>query len=99
MNQCAGQDFEKADRRLNKKYTEYQTRLTREQKEQLRGTQLAWIKFRDKSCDFESSGVQGGSAYPMIRYGCLAEKTRARIKELEQLAACKEGDLGCPAWK
>jgi uncharacterized protein YecT (DUF1311 family) len=99
MTQCAGHDFQKVDKVLNNTYSEYQNRLNESQKRQLQTAQLAWIKFRDQSCDFESSGVKGGSAYPMVRYHCLAEKTKIRIKELEKLASCKEGDLSCPAWK
>jgi uncharacterized protein YecT (DUF1311 family) len=99
MNECFRQEFQAADKRLNKIYSEYQTRLTKAQKRQLKAAQLTWIKFRDQSCDFQASSTQGGSAYQMVRYMCLTEKTRLRVKELKQLATCEEGDLSCPAWK
>lgn len=97
MTQCAVADFQTADRQLNQAYSDYRTRLSASQKNQLKLAQLAWIKLRDLSCDFESSAAQGGSVYPMIRYECLAAKTKARLKEIRSLSACEEGDLRCPA--
>lgn len=99
MNQCAAQDYAQADRELNRVYNAYRSRLSEEQKGELRDAQRAWIPFRDLSCTFESSGVKGGSVYPFILHSCLAAMTRARTRQLQQLANCKEGDLSCPAWK
>ncbi|HKB83445.1 MAG TPA: lysozyme inhibitor LprI family protein [Burkholderiales bacterium] len=99
MNQCAAQDLEQVTKEINKLYTEYRGRLNEPQKQQLKEIQLAWIKFRDLACKFDSSGVAGGSAYPFVMQSCLIEKTRVRLKELQTLANCQEGDLSCPAWK
>ena len=57
--------------------------------------QLAWIKFKDLACQFETSGTEGGSVHAMVLAECLIEKTRHRNKELEALANCQEGDLSC----
>lgn len=97
LNQCTASDYAAQDKRLNQVYGQYRARLTPEQKQQLKAAQLAWIEFRDLSCAFETSSVQGGSAYPMVLNGCLAAKTTMRIEELQRLADCPEGDLGCPA--
>lgn len=99
MNRCAAQDHAKADRELNERYQQYMARLGDEQKRQLRDAQLAWIRFRDLSCGFESTGVKGGSMYPFVLSSCLARMTRARVQQLDALAKCQEGDLGCPAGK
>lgn len=99
MTQCAGEAFKKADLQLNKAYNAYRARLNASQQAKLKAAQLAWIKFRDLSCDFESSGVEGGSAYAMVRAGCFTSKTEARLKEIQKLSACEEGDLSCPAPK
>ena len=99
MTQCAGQAYSAADKKLNLAYNAYRARLNVEQKKQLTQAQLAWIKYRDLSCAFESSGVEGGSAYPMVRSGCLAAKTESRLKEIKALQDCQEGDLSCPALK
>ena len=50
-----------------------------------------------QACQFEASGVAGGSAFSMVLTSCLIKKTRERNKELEALANCQEGDLSCPA--
>lgn len=99
MNQCAAQAYAQADRELNELYKKYMARLSDEQQRQLRDAQLAWIRFRDLSCGFESAGVKGGSTYPFVLSSCLARMTRARVQQLGALANCKEGDLSCPAGK
>jgi uncharacterized protein YecT (DUF1311 family) len=99
VTQCASEDFHKIDTQLNKAYNRYRARLSESQKKQLKEAQLAWIRFRDLSCDFESSGVEGGSAYPMIRDHCLVTKTGIRLREIQALEKCEEGDLSCPALK
>ena len=97
LNQCAAADYASQDKRLNQLYSDYRKRLECEQKQQLKDVQLAWIKYRDLACAFESGAVEGGSAYPMVMNGCLSAKTSSRADELEQLSACEEGDLSCPA--
>ncbi|MEV4780654.1 lysozyme inhibitor LprI family protein [Burkholderia sp. LMU1-1-1.1] len=99
MTQCAGQAYSAADKKLNLAYNEYRNRLNAEQKKKLTQAQLAWVKFRDLSCAFESSGAEGGSAYPMVRSGCLAAKTESRLKEIKALQDCQEGEMSCPAHK
>ena len=89
LNQCAAADYATQDKRLNQLYGDYRKRLDDGQKQQLKDVQLAWIKFRDLACAFESASVEGGSAYPMVLNGCLTQKTAARAKELEQLAVCE----------
>ncbi len=34
----------------------------------------------------------------MIALLCEAQVTEARIKDLEAVSTCVEGDLSCPAW-
>jgi len=99
MNQCAAADYAKVDGELNKVYNDYRSRLNEDQQRQLRDAQLAWLKFRDLWCNFESSGVKGGSAHPFVLQYCLATMTRARLRQLSVLATCEEGDLSCPAPK
>ena len=97
LNQCAAQTRRQADRSLKDFITAYQTRLSSEQAIMLQHTQASWELFRRFSCEFESSGVVGGSAYPMVFSGCMAAKATARLNELQKLAQCEEGDLSCPA--
>jgi uncharacterized protein YecT (DUF1311 family) len=98
LNQCAAKQFAEQDKALNKTYGEYRKKLNDAQKKQLTEVQQIWINFRDKACAFEASGVEGGSAYPMVLTFCKADKTAVRVKELKTLNSCKEGDLSCPAF-
>jgi uncharacterized protein YecT (DUF1311 family) len=98
MNQCASIDLGRETKKLNKTYNNFKAKLNPTQKQQFKEVQLAWIKFKDLACQFESSGVEGGSAHSMVLDGCLTEMTRQRNKELEAMSNCQEGDLSCPAW-
>lgn len=99
MNQCASRAYQKADAELNAQYNAYRAQLDETQKRDIKQIQLAWIKYRDLSCAFEASGVQGGSVYPLIMSTCLTDMTQERLQQLKRLANCEEGDLSCPAVK
>lgn len=96
-NACAYERFEKAEKQLNGLYNVYKKRLSPEQLKQLKQAQLAWLKFREATCIFESSGVEGGSAHAMVYADCLEAVTLDRIKSLKAWSACTEEDLSCPA--
>ena len=98
MNQCASSDLARETKKINKTYNDFRTKLNSAQKQQLKEVQLAWIKFKDLACQFEASGIEGGSAHSMVLASCLSEKTLQRNKELEALGNCQEGDLSCPSW-
>lgn len=83
MNACAGLSYQAADRRLNQVYQRLLPKLTSSRRQKLITAQQAWIKFRDSSCAFERSEVEGGTMEPMIYSGCLAETTRQRTAQLE----------------
>jgi hypothetical protein len=38
-----------------------------------------------------------GSARPMIQAACLEVLSRERLRAIERLSQCEEGDLSCPA--
>lgn len=98
LNQCAAQAYQGADKELNEVYQILVSRLEGNSAslDKLRVAQRAWIGFRDAECAFESSAVEGGSAQPMIRNGCLEVLTEARTETLRERANCEEGDLSCP---
>jgi uncharacterized protein YecT (DUF1311 family) len=95
MNACASQTLTQNDADLNATYMAYRDKLNKAQQNQLREVQLAWLKYRDLSCRFESSASAGGSAASLALQTCLADKTRQRADELKNLAGCQEGDLNC----
>lgn len=95
MNACAARDLAEADAELNKLYVDYRARLNHARQNQIRDVQLAWIKYRDLSCRFQSSAAAGGSAANYVLSSCRAEKTRTRVQELKALSTCQEGDVSC----
>ena len=98
MNQCAGQDYKAADRELNAVYQQITGRLkdNPDGKKLLVSAQRAWIGFRDAECKFSSSGVTGGSVYPLIYSNCMTAVTKVRVEALKQYLKCEEGDMSCP---
>lgn len=85
LNRCAARARDKADAELNKVYRELIKDTGTTERAKLRAAQLAWIKFRDAHCDYESVGNTGGSIYPMVVSFCLARVTNARVKQLQEI--------------
>ena len=52
----------------------------------LRDGQRAWITFRDAACAAEGYLMHGGSAEPMVIYGCYARLTETRAADLWMVA-------------
>ena len=100
LNMCAGRAFEAADAELNAAYSQLAARLAGQPdiRKLLAAAERPWVEFRDTECAFKSSGVQGGSAHPMVESMCLTSLTKARIQDLRGYLTCKEGDLSCPSW-
>ncbi|WP_322853028.1 lysozyme inhibitor LprI family protein [Acinetobacter baumannii] len=62
----------------------------------LKEAQRAWIQYKEKDCQFQSSPVLKGSLYPFVHNACLVEKTENRIKELQDMQECRSGnEPGC----
>lgn len=98
INECYNDAYRKSDAELNKLYKKIMARLKKDPKatELLVAAQRAWIAFRDAECGFQSSGVAGGSAGPMIYSSCLDRLTTSRIGDFTSYLHCEEGDLSCP---
>jgi uncharacterized protein YecT (DUF1311 family) len=86
MNICAGRAAKQSDRKLNIAYKqlqqEYRSSDRKERLTKLTEAQLAWIKYRDTTCDWKSSKYSGGSIAPMIYSNCLDQLTQQRTQEL-----------------
>ncbi len=94
MNFCAEQDWQAADRVLNAAYAEAMAALKAwdranagpfPEADRLKKAQRAWISYRDLACESEGYPMRGGTAEPLLIYGCLARMTEARTKDLELL--------------
>jgi uncharacterized protein YecT (DUF1311 family) len=81
---CARREYEAADAELNRVYNRLAGVLDAEEKALLKASELAWIKYRDSNCAFESSKYAGGTIRPMIESICLTRVTRARTAELKE---------------
>ena len=92
LNQCAYQDWEAADAELNAAYRQALALLaawdaTLPAGEQgggaaLKEAQRAWITFRNKACEAEGYVMKGGSAQPLLVYGCMRQLTEERSAHL-----------------
>jgi uncharacterized protein YecT (DUF1311 family) len=83
LNECAARDAKAADRKLNQVYQRLLAKQSGSQRAKLIDAQLAWIKFRDKACDFAYGRSGGGSIAPLHYSGCLRSVTMQRTKDLE----------------
>ncbi len=83
LNVCASQAAKSADRNLNQVYQTLIARLDQKGKVKLVDAQLAWIQFRDRSCEFERSRYEGGSIAPLIYSSCIKNLTERRTKDIE----------------
>ncbi|OYU17724.1 MAG: hypothetical protein CFE34_14200 [Rhodobacteraceae bacterium PARR1] len=92
MNFCAKQDWQDQDARLNAEYKRAMTRAKAFDAEAsaglggaaaaLKTAQRAWIPFRDGNCAAEAFTMKGGSAEPLVYFGCMAAMTATRADEL-----------------
>jgi uncharacterized protein YecT (DUF1311 family) len=100
MNACAGAALAGADASLNALYKQIQEHVNSDAglKTRLVAAQRAWLAFRDAECKFSTSGVEAGSAFPMVQAQCLQGVTEKRIVDLKAYLNCQEGDLACPFW-
>lgn len=81
MSACAAQKYKQADAELNRVYQELM-RAAGAADQKLKTAQLAWLKFRDAECDYQTAGYEGDSMRPMVYNFCLADVTTARTKQL-----------------
>lgn len=101
MNQCAADDYRKADAAMNAQWAETRAAMLAWDKvspasddngaaKRLLTSQRAWLAYRDATCDVEGYTVEGGSMQPLIISSCLAELTRSRTEELKSLGSIYE---------
>ncbi|MCX7287931.1 MAG: lysozyme inhibitor LprI family protein [Rhodobacterales bacterium] len=95
LNQCAYAEWEQADAGLNAAYKQAMALLKswdanlpetdRGGAEALKAAQRAWITFRDNACAAEGWAMKGGSAEPLLLYGCMRQLTEERTAHLTGL--------------
>lgn len=90
MNQCAYEDFQEADRELNKVYKalRHKNKDDKAYLKNLKISQNIWIQFRDAelnlifTCETDNRRVCFGSMYPLLYHSEKEDITRQRIKNL-----------------
>lgn len=95
MNICAEEDWQDADADLNSAYRQVMAEMQAMDADlppelqgaeaALRSAQRAWITYRDANCTAAGFPMRGGSAEPLLVYGCLRQMTLARTDELLDL--------------
>jgi uncharacterized protein YecT (DUF1311 family) len=83
MNICWGNEYKKADAKLNQTYQQLAAMLDADEKTQLKNAENAWLKYRDTNCEFVADQYKGGSIRPMIAAICLADVSNNRAAELK----------------
>jgi uncharacterized protein YecT (DUF1311 family) len=87
-NICLRTEYERVDARLNALYRKLRDVL--ENLGALQTAQTQWLRFRDASCAFSTSGF--GDADSRLRnsalYACLIDLSEKRIKDIEQHLTC-----------
>jgi len=97
LNERAGRALTLANQDLALAIQTYRKRLHWTQRLLFDRSQAAWDAYRRAACDFESSGVSGGSVQPMVVSECLEALARERLRYIETLSTCDKGNLNCPA--
>jgi uncharacterized protein YecT (DUF1311 family) len=95
LTACAYRDVEIAQAGYAATLRDLSAVLDTAQRTLLRNAQTSWLAYRTAACDFEASGVRGGSAEPMVKLQCQARLTRERTAELRRHMSCPEGDVAC----
>lgn len=88
LNICSQQEYQAEEVKINEIYRQYRSQLDSADKQKIKDVQLAWIKYRDLACKFESSATEGGSMQPWITSQCMIEHTITRRKQLEKMMSC-----------
>jgi uncharacterized protein YecT (DUF1311 family) len=96
MNACLANEYKKTDARLNADYKALLSVL--EDPSKLKKAQNAWLRFRNLTCDYETSGVGTvGTLYPTAEAACYIDVTEKRIRDLQQYLRWECN--GCPPRK
>ena len=92
MNQCAYEEFQKADKELNKAYNELRAKNKKDKRylKNLKASQKLWLKFLDAelnavyTCEFKNKQMCFGSMYPLMLHSTKTDLTQDRTKQLKR---------------
>ena len=87
LSQCSERKFRDAEADLQKAYDGFvkflTQRLADKAAEDLKASQVAWVRYRELQCHAEAGQYDGGSLKDTMFSACMESLTRARIKQLD----------------
>lgn len=90
MNDGAQQKYQVWDSALNQLWADLKGLLSEEEMRKLTIEELAWIREKEAAALEASAEYEGGSIYPSIYYGTLADLTKQRVYELLEYLPCSQ---------
>jgi uncharacterized protein YecT (DUF1311 family) len=95
MFTCGRFNYLYADAELNEIYQSLMKQLnTDSARTALKSAEMAWIKYRDATCKYETDSVRSGRFGSVFKIGCLVGETKERVAKLKEYLKCQ--DPGCP---
>ena len=91
MNICALRNFVASDLELDAVLKAKRESTPQQCHAEIDRAQAAWEAVRDKACDEETQGEEGGSMRPMLISSCKTTATRARILSVKEMNSCPGG--------
>jgi uncharacterized protein YecT (DUF1311 family) len=95
VNTCAAQIYQDAEHDLQQAFQKLRAKLRVDDIARLEEAERSWAAYRETECSFETSGTDGAAIHATFVAGCLAEKTRLRLIELNRVVNCDRSDFGC----
>lgn len=93
LNECAFLSWKSSDVELNRLYQEMGDRLRGDEvaRKSMVDAQRKWLMYRDSECAFQTLRTAGGTMQPMRKNICMAELTRNRVMDFQNLLSCAAG--------
>ncbi len=82
LNACSAEELEFETKKINATYSRLLKVLNQEDRQLIKNVQLAWIKYRDLKCGFDSHNYIGGSLHSYVLNTCLIDMSKQRNDEL-----------------
>lgn len=96
LNMCTSGNLAAANAALNRVYGKMLAlESDPKDKENFKAVERAWVAYKDKQCQWETAGDEGGSIWAMEYNSCEIEKTDARLRELMRSAGCTASAAAC----
>lgn len=79
QSECIGRKFAIADKQLNEDYRRLMGSLSPERQAELKASQRAWIREKNRACEEAGKEAEGGTLQPILIGDCTVRMTEERI--------------------